>query len=261
MRALHPRRSGPSEIPRRALGLGLGGLVLAVLALVLGRGPQRQELRSPLAAPAIAPDEPFPLAVCPGRVRHVEVELRGELRLHRSLLAPGPGLLSDEALRAAVQQQLRYAFASTQHDAPHALAPAGPPTRVERLAVREVPYGRDLRLDWPADPEVRPTTDYVRRALARSVLSASDPALQLEYLAAVTVAWCLTPAAGDAEPGPLTLPVPRDPYLLHWFVEPAQRARHVYGNKSAVTFPCAREELADYDHPEFLWYRGERTNT
>ena len=39
------------------------------------------------------------------------------------------------------------------------------------------------------------------------------------------------------------------------------RSRHVYGNKSAVTFPCAREELADYDHPEFLWYRGERTNT
>lgn len=257
---MRSRGSGQGRCLRLALGLGLASLFAAALALLLGlRAPC-----SPTAAGVIAAAEPFPLAVCRGRVRHVEVELRSELRLHTALLgvspgpSPGPGPLSDAALQAAVLQQLRYAFASTQHQsgAPHILTPAGPPHHVERIAVREVPYGRDLRLDWPADPEVRPTTDYVRRALVRKELSARDPALAIEYRAAVTVAWCLTPAAGAAEPEPLALPVPRDPFLLHWFIEPEQRAHRVYGKKSAVTFPCAREELADYDHPEFLWNRG-----
>ena len=260
------RRDGPrGPLQRRVLGLGLGlaACLLAGLCLTLALAPRAQQpaVRAVAAAADPLRAAPFPLAVCRGRTRHVQVELRSELRLHAALLAPGP--LGAEALRAAVTQQLRYAFAATQHqaDAPHFLTPAGPPHHIEPLAVQQVQYGHDLRLDWPVDPEVRPTMDYVRRALARGVLAARDPALRIEYRAALIVAWCLSSASPSAEPGALELPVPRDPYLLHWFITPAQRARLVYGTKSALTFPCAREDLADYDHPEFLWYETKQRDS
>jgi hypothetical protein len=244
---------------RFRIGIALCGPVLfGIVAVLLLRSRTPRPVAPP---PPLAKLTPFALAACRGSVRHAEVEVESELLLHRALLAPEPrgGEPSEEVLLAAVQQQLRYAFAANQHDpaAAHLLTPAGPPHRIERTSTREVSYGRELALDWPADPDVKPNTEYVKRALARQSLRADEPALLVGYRARLRIAWC---AYGGREPGPLLLPVPRDPYLLHWYVKKAQRTEQVYGKKRAHTFPCADSEIADYEHPEFLWNKKTRRN-
>lgn len=247
------------SLPRTArLGLALGVVVIAGLAVLLGLARRKQEPPPPPPA-RIAP---FALGTCRGSVRHAEVEVDSELLLHRELLTPAQlrdGELSEEALLAAAAQQLRYAFAANQHDpdAQHLLVPAGPPHRIERVTTTEAPYGRELALDWPPDPDVKPAIDYVKRALDRRVLRAADRALRIGYRARLRIAWC---AYGGREPGPLVLPVPADPYLLYWHVAKAQRKEQVYGKKRALSFPCADPEIADYEHPEFLWNKKLRNN-
>lgn len=241
------------------LGIVLGVLSLLGIATIVGVTGIARQKQSPPPSPPVSRLAPFALGTCRGSVRHAEIEVESELLLHRELLTPEQlrnGQLSEEALLAAATQQLRYAFAANQHDpdAAHLLVPAGPPHRIERTTKIEVPYGRELALDWPQDPDVKPAIEYVKRALKRRVLRAEDQALRLGYRARLRVAWC---AYGGREPGPLVLPVPADPYLLYWHVAKSQRKEQVYGKKRALSFPCADSEIADYEHPEFLWYYWE----
>jgi len=200
----------------------------------------------------------FPLAVCDGTAYAMDVEVTGQLLLHRDFLSSG--MIKPAEVEAAVQQQLRYAFAATQNDEAAALllTPSGPPSQLDILWQQDVPYGHALHLDWPADPEIHPGIDYVKKALQRRVVSALDAAVQLGYRARLTVAAC---SRSPNLPSLLTLPIPVDPYLLFWFVDPAQRALRVYGSKSARTFPCAEDDLAEYEHPEYLWYYFQPTRT
>jgi hypothetical protein len=200
----------------------------------------------------------FPLAVCDGTAYAMDVEVTGQLLLHRDFLSSG--IIKPAEVEAAVQQQLRYAFAATQNDeaAVLLLTPSGPPSQIDILWQQDVPYGHALHLDWPADPEVHPGIDYVKKALQRRAVNALDAAVQLGYRARLTVAAC---SHSPKLPSQLTLPIPVDPYLLFWFVDPVQRALRVYGSKSAVTFPCAEDDLAEYEHPEYLWYYFQPTRT
>lgn len=200
----------------------------------------------------------FPLAACDGTAYAMDVEVTGQLLLHRDFLPSG--IIKRAEVEAAVQQQLRYAFAATQNDESAALflTPSGPPSQIEILWQQDVPYGHALHLDWPADPEIHPGIDYVKKALQRRDVKALDAAVQLGYRARLTVAAC---SHSPKLPSQLALPIPVDPYLLFWFVDPAQRALRVYGSKSAVTFPCAEDDLAEYEHPEYLWYYFQPTRT
>lgn len=220
-------------------------LVVAMLGVIAGLRWQHPKERVSTVEP------PFPLAVCNGQVSRTEAVVTSELLLHQELL-PG-GLLSEPQLRAAVALQLRYAFAVEQNDAASSmvLTPDGPPRSVERLEQKRVRYGDDVELDWPFASEIQPESDYVRRALARRHLAAADPALAVTYRARVVLAAC--EKSGTIETS-FRFPVPYDPYLLYWHVERKQRTTQVYGEKQALTFPCATSEIADYDHPEYLWY-------
>ena len=200
----------------------------------------------------------FPLAVCDGIPYAMDVEVSGQLLLHRGFLSSG--IVKPAEVEAAVQQQLRYAFAATQNDESAALllTPSGPPSHIDVLWQQDVPYGHTLHLDWPADPEIHPSIDYVKNALQKREVKALDAAVQLGYRARLTVAAC---GRSPELPSQLALPIPVDPYLLFWFVDPAQRALRVYGSKSAVTFPCAEDDLAEYEHPEYLWYYFQPTRS
>jgi hypothetical protein len=82
----------------------------------------------------------------------MDVEVTGQLLLHRDFLSSG--IIKQAEVAAAVQQQLRYAFAATQNDEAAALllTPSGPPSQIDILWQQDVPYGHALHLDWPADP-------------------------------------------------------------------------------------------------------------
>ncbi|HEY8378163.1 MAG TPA: hypothetical protein VIK91_16825, partial [Nannocystis sp.] len=197
------------------------------------------------------PDPPLAWAVCAGLADDLDLVATGELRLHRDLLPPGG--LTPEFVRDAVALQLRQAFAGSHND-PHAritLTPDGPPHTVELLATAEVAYGLDITLDWPNDPELRPESAYVRRALERGRLAAGDPALAVRWCAPLRAARC---ARDSAHSNLDTLPVPHDPYLLYWTIDAAERIEHTYHGKRVVSFPCAASDIADYAHPEYLWY-------
>lgn len=190
------------------------------------------------------------IAVCDGVVGDVEAVVRGELRLHRGLLpADGP---TAAMLEEAVALQLRYAFAAGHNgEERRVLTPDGPPRAIEVLSSEEVAYGRDVRLDWPDDPELRPESAYVRGALARGRLVAEEPALVIRWQARVRFASCDLDGRGVAD---LRLPAPHDPYLLYWTVDPEARVEHVYRERRAISYPCADRRIADYAHPEYLWY-------
>lgn len=189
-------------------------------------------------------------AVCDGVATDVDSVVRGELLLHRGLL---PGGEADAAtVQEAVALQLRFAFAALHNEEGRAVwTPDGPPRGLEVLGREEVAYGRDVALDWPEDPELRPESRYVREALARGRLAATDPALAIRWQARVRVAHC-DPDGRAAED--VRLPAPRDPYLLYWAIDAAKRVPHVYRDKRVVGFPCADPKIADYAHPEYLWY-------
>lgn len=210
-----------------------------VLVVVLGLW-----LRSGRDEPRVA------IAVCDGVVGDVEAVVRGELRLHRGLL-PDDGPTA-AMLEEAVALQLRYAFAAGHNVEDRlVLTPDGPPRAIEMLSGEEVAYGRDVRLDWPEDPELRPESAYVRRALARGRLSATDPALVFRWQARVRFASCDPDGRGVAD---LQMPAPYDPYLLYWTVGSEVRVEHVYRERRAISYPCADRRIADYAHPEYLWY-------
>lgn len=197
------------------------------------------------------PAPPLPWAVCGAPVRELALDVAGELRLHREL---APADLPRDFLERSVALQLRHAFAAAHNDAAFAtvLTPDDARARdLEVLAVEPVAYGQDLALDWPDDPELRPESDYVRRALARRTLAADDPALRVRWRARVRVAAC---ERGDPPPDAFSLPAPRDPYLLHWTVPADRRVAHTYIDRRVIGFPCADPDIADYAHPEYLWY-------
>lgn len=201
-----------------------------------------------LARPAA--EAPLAWAVCGGRTLQAEVVATGELRLHRALL-PDEGL-TPATLQAAVELQLRHAFAPPENDPAtrHLLVPDGPPRAVEVLSRTEVAYGRDVALDWP-DAGMRVADAYVRRALARGRLAAEDPALAVRWRARVGVTRC---DVGEGAPRRFELPAPVDPFLLYWYVDAARRVELAYGAWRARTFPCAADEYAEVPHPEYLWY-------
>lgn len=217
---------------------------LVALAVLLALAALAWSLR-PRAEPPIA------RAVCGGRVDDLDLLATGTLRLHRDLLPPGGP--DDAFIAEAVALQLRHAFAVPHNDpaARDILTPDGPPHTLEILDRTDVAYGRDLTLAWPADPALNPESAYVRNALARGRVAADDPAIVLRWRARVRVASCTTT---DTPPTPLRLPVPHDPYLLYWSIPTTHHVEQTYLDKRVVTFPCADPGIADYAHPEYLWY-------
>jgi hypothetical protein len=196
------------------------------------------------------PPPPLAWAVCGAPVHDLELELTGELILHRDL---APADLPRAFLEQAVALQVRHAFAASHNDAGHTaiLVPDGPPRALEILARSDAAYPHALVIDWPADPGLAPESDYVRRAVARGTLAAGDPALRIAWRAAVRLAAC-EPDVAVADG--FDLPAPRDPFLLHWTVPAERRVEHTYIHKRLLGFPCADPDVADTPHPEYLWY-------
>lgn len=225
-------------------------LVGLAAALTLVGALSGLRCESPSAA-APLPALRLPWAVCDGAADQLDVVVTGSLRLHRDLLpAGGP---DPAQLREAVGLQLRHAFAARHNDASArgVLTPDGPPHTVEILGRAEVPYGEDMTVEWPADPTLLVESDYVHRALARGRLAATDPALEVTWRAQVRLIRC---DPGADAPAAFELPIPRDPYLLYWTIAVGEHVEHVYLARRIRSFPCADPQIADYPHPEYLWY-------
>lgn len=225
----------------------LAGLAAALVLLgaLLGLRPE------PQPAAAVPPALRLPWAVCGGTVHQLDVVVAGKLRLHRDLLSAGD---PDPAqLREAVGLQIQHAFGARHNDpsARGVLTPDGPPHTLEILGRVDVPYGEDMTIEWPADPTLRVESDYVRRALARGRVAAADPAIEFSWRAQVRLIRC-DPSA-DA-PQAFELPIPLDPYLLYWTIAASEHVEHVYLARRTRSFPCADPQIADYPHPEYLWY-------
>ncbi len=235
---------GRSRYQRGAMGILIILLIGAAVVLIGGRRHLNETALQTL---------PFPMAICDGTASHAEAVVTGEVRLHQALLAKGT--LSATELQSAVALQLRYAFASAQNDTPGptTLTPDGPPRSVEILEQKIISYGNTLDVDWTADAQIQPESDYVKRALAQKQLAATDVAVVVSYRARVGLAVC-DKTDKSTRQSVFRFPVPHDPYLLYWHITKERRIVQEYGSKHALTFPCAESELADYDHPEYLWY-------
>jgi hypothetical protein len=216
--------------------------------------------RAPVAASVEKPAALL-FAACDGEATQVEAEITSELRLAEALLsASGARAASEQAIEAAIALQLRYLFSALQNQVEEAddedlplLTPAAAPPQIEILEQRAATYGQNIALAWPgasANQDFAPQSAYVQHALARKQLRADDPAIVVRYRARVHFARC----ARGHEKASLDFPVPRDPYLLYFSLPEAQRIEQVYGAARARAFPCASSEIAEFNHPEYLWY-------
>src|SRR5262245_14789414 len=180
-----------------------------------------------LAAAASAHADPAPalhLAGCSGQAGEYTATVDDTIVLDRAFLddkAP-----EEEQVRAAIRQQLRYLWGYLRTNHPSVkltmvMSAAEPEVTV--LGKRAGRYGRDLVLDWKDDPPRLKIEDpYTLRAVARGVTRADDAALVVDYRARFLVALC-DEEGGRATASTLSVPTPRDPWLLYWHVPAARR--------------------------------------
>ena len=165
-------------------------------------------------------------------------------------------LSDDENLRLAAQHQLRYFWGITRADPKWrarmqvVLSRKDPTFTI--VAKREVPYGRDLVLDWPRTEErLKIEPGYIARAVARGRVGRDDPALAATVEMQFEVALC----AHAEQPGAaLKTPLPDDPWLLHWLVPRREFRTLRYYNTVDTTTPCADDDFADLPAPYYYWY-------
>lgn len=200
--------------------------------------------------------EVLQLATCPHAAGEFQATLRGQLVLARAFVATATKD-EDEEIRASIKQQIRYLWGHFRTDAAAhrrlqvVLAGEEP----ELLSIRKSAgtYGRDLTLDWQETGQHLAITDpYTRRAVARGFIRRRDPALLLDYEVRFRVALC-----GREQPqlpSSLTVPLPRDPWLLFWHVPRAARRPMSYFGIVSVTNPCSDDDFAELPHPYYYWY-------
>ena len=180
--------------------------------------------------------------------------LDGELLLHRAFLDDQKS--EDENIRHAVVHQLRYLWGFYRNDAAahralQVVLSAEEP-EITITARKQVPYGRELVIDWTHhDEPLRLDEAYQIRAAARGRVERDDPALRVSYTVRFKLAIC---GRGEA-PGPsITVPLPPDPWLAYWHVPSTNHRKLRYFADTAITNPCADDDFADLPHPYYYWY-------
>ncbi len=192
--------------------------------------------------------------VCAAHGAEYRAELEGTLTLHKAFLGPEEG--RDAALRDAVRHQVKYVWGYLRNHPQHrrevkaALSAEEP--QVQILSTTDVPYGRDLTLDWNhIEPHLNIDEPYMQRAVTAGRALATDPALAVRYRVAFALALCGKRRGPDST---LTVPLPRDPWLFYWHVPSSQHRTLVYGQSTALTNPCSDDDFADLPHPFYYWY-------
>ncbi len=206
-------------------------------------------------AAVAAPPPALHLAGCDGRAGEYVATVDDTVLLDRAFLDDKTP--EDEQVRAAIRQQLRYLWGYLRTNHPvvkltMVMSAADPEIAVR--AKRAARYGRDLVLDWKDDPPRLVIDDpYTVRAVRRGFTRADDAALAVDYRARFVVALC-DEAGARAATSTLSVPTPRDPWLLYWHVPAKERRLMRYFDESAVTNPCSDNDFADLPLPFYYWY-------
>ena len=206
-----------------------------------------------VAVAAAAPPELLEVASCPRQAAEYRATITHRILLHRAFL---DGKTDDDTLRASIRHQLKYLWGYFRTDAAarakdRVVLSADDPEILIK-SKREVPYGRDLVIDWDhKEPNLQITDGYTARAVARGTVAAADPALLVDYEIHFTVAICGEPRAADSV---LDVRLPLDPWLVYWHVPRAAHRLMRYFDESAVTNPCSDDDFADLPLPFYYWY-------
>src|SRR5579871_1888401 len=206
-----------------------------------------------LAAASARADPALHLAGCDGRAGEYLATVEDRVVLARAFVDEKQ---EDAEVRASIRQQLRYlwGYLRTNHSRAQ-LVPSATEPEIEIVRKGAARYGRDLVIDWTeTSPRLRIEDPYTVRAVARGRVAASDPALVVDYRARFLVAMCDPPGDARADSSSLTVPMPRDPWLLYWHVPRARHRLMRYFDESAVTNPCSDDDFADLPLPFYYWY-------
>ncbi|MBI5496833.1 MAG: hypothetical protein HY904_17600 [Deltaproteobacteria bacterium] len=194
------------------------------------------------------------VATCQSQGGEYDVTLEGTLVLHRDFL--DPAVPPEQHARAAVLHQLKYVWGwlRTNPEAARTLqavlSAVEPP--IEVRAIKPGKYGHAMDITFTEEkPHLVIDDPYQVRALKRGRTRVNDPALMVDYRVVFRMGLC-GPARDRVST--LTLPLPRDPWLMHWHVPRSQHRLLRYYTKSAVTNPCADDDYADLPHPIYYWY-------
>ncbi len=194
------------------------------------------------------------LATCPQQAAEYTATIRDTLVLDRRFF--DPKLPEDAQIREGIRQQLKYFWGwfrthTATHAQQHIVVGAEEPD-IWIVGQRDVPYGRDLQLDWhETAPEMQIVDPYTRRAVERGVTQHDDPAVEVQYEAHFPLALCGQPRPEHSE---LAFAMPRDPWLMHWLVAKRDHRLVRYNADQAVTNPCVDDDYADLPHPFYYWY-------
>ena len=194
------------------------------------------------------------LATCPKESAEYVATLRDTLVLNRQFL--NPALPEEAQIRDGIRQQLKYFWGWFRtHKETHAqqrIVVGADEPEIRIVSQRNLPYGRDLILDWhETSPELQIADAYTKRAVQRGATGRDDPAVEITYEARFPLAMCGRPRPERSQ---LDFAMPRDPWLMHWLVPRRDHRLVRYHGDQAVTNPCVDDDYADLPHPFYYWY-------
>ncbi len=194
------------------------------------------------------------LATCPQQAAEYTATIRDTLLLNRAFFDPRRP--DDVQIREGIGQQLKYFWGwfrthKETHSQQRIVVGAETP-EIRIVSQKEMPYGRDLVLDWHAtSPELQIDDPYTKAAVKRGVTRRDDAAVEIVYEARLPLAMCGQPRGAQSQ---LAFAMPRDPWLMHWLVPTRDHRLVRYHGDQAETNPCVDDDYADLPHPFYYWY-------
>lgn len=218
--------------------IGFAGAVLAFKAMGVGR--------------ADLPSQNLSGVICGGSSAEYELTFSDRIVLNTHFF--NPELSENDNLKPAIEEKIRYFtqyfLNSKKQKKLFQVVRSSVPAQISITSKKAVEYPFDLKVDWTPKPELPVDDSYTKAAIARGYTSKKDPAIEAEYSARITVLTCGTSNEALELEGPL----PLDPMLFYWNI-PKEKRRPLKWNKSrATTNFCADSEIADFPHPNYLWY-------
>jgi hypothetical protein len=123
--------------------------------------------------------------------------------------------------------------------------------KITQVIRRNITYPFQMTIDAVKRPDVQYTNSYVNRAIEVGKTTRQDPALYVEYVAVLKVAFC---GETTEQLDRIDFSLPLDPYLFYWHVPARQREFTQWRSIFWIANPCSTTELADFPDPLYFWY-------